>query len=301
MISTLLLIPLYFSAILLSSQNVSSQRISLVTTVVRCGHGPEEMLEDGTPKKPLELAASFKGHSKLDLKQYSKCRKKLQITMRITESKKDFVPHGIVMIDRGENLLTHKSSRFGFPIAVKFYQQPLYQKFGLQFLYRVNGKMYEQIMNVNNTNNYMGCSNNAIGTTQPTCGYTTGSDSRQPAGFCCHCNYPNHRKNISRRGGHRCDTPDKTRAQLTSAHCFRSSPYWYNVYELMSPLLFQRLNFDIFRSQELKNGSLTWNRMSGSPKGIEIDSENSMNGAGTVKVSLKFNLTNILFNLRTIE
>lgn len=258
-----------------------SQDILLESTLVRCIQ--DEMLEDGTPKNPLQLVHSFKGDPKLNLKLYAKCRKKLQITLRVNEASETFVPNALILIDKVKNAQTQKASHLGVPLAVKFHQEPLLQRYSLKYLYRVNGKMWEEVINAENKSNFTKCIDGSGESNEvPTCGHVPTKGTKQSAGFCCSCK--DHRNMVQQRGGQRCDTPGKTPEQLSSAHCLHFSPYWYNVYEISPPTLYQKIIFEVFKSMELKNGSVTWERMSRNKNGIKVDSDAPMNVVGNVKV-----------------
>ncbi|ODN05384.1 Protein HAPLESS 2-B [Orchesella cincta] len=256
--------------------NIQAQNVLLESTLVRCH---EE--SDGVPKDPIRLATSSQGQT-LDLKVFSTCRKKLLITLRITESTRNFVPTALILIDRAKNTLTQKPSSFGRPIAVKFHQEKLFQKYHLDYLYHVNGKMWEEVINSENSKNYAAC-NNSLQTSKPTCGFIHGTS--EVTGFCCSCK--DHKGNVQQRSGHRCDVPGKTPNLLTSAHCLRSSPFTYNVYKMSPPTIYQKVSFEVFKSKQNLNGTISWEQLSHTKFGVTVDSDNLVNVSGDVKVSYR--------------
>ncbi|CAL8100406.1 unnamed protein product [Orchesella dallaii] len=258
--------------LLFSVKVISAQQILLESTLLRC----HEEGSETSPKNPVRLATSSKGHA-LDLKVFSTCKKKLLITLRITESTRDFEPNAMILIDRAKNTITQKPSQFGLPIAVKFHQDKLYQKYPLEYLYHVNGKIWEEVISPENNKNYAGCNNNA-NSPKPTCGFS----ENQVAGFCCTCR--DHRSNVQQRGGYRCDVPGKNPQLLSSAHCLRSSPFTYNVYKLSPPTIYQKVRFEVFKSKHNLNGEISWEQLSHSKYGVEVDSDNLANASGAVKV-----------------
>lgn len=258
----------------------NGQEIHLESSIVRCSN--DEALAGGSVQNPTKLATSTKGHVHLDLKLYSKCRKKMLITLRITEPSEHFHSDALIIVDQAENKLIHKSSRLGRPLAVKFHQGRMLQKYSLQYLYRVNGKAWEEVINFETQKNFSGC-DNSVHAHLPTCGFLPNTgDTQIIPGFCCTCQ--DHRDNVQQRGGHRCDTPNKSPVQLTSAHCFRTGPFSYNVYEVGTPVLFQQLRFEVYKSQENANGSISWKKMSENPHGVAVTSVDPLNASGMLKV-----------------
>lgn len=125
----------------------------------------------------------------------------------------------------------------------------------------VNNKPFEDIYNLNQSINYIGCSGS------DTIVELCGNENR---GFCCRC-APEHR--IQTRGGQSCrlKSDEEDLVIHASTHCIRFNPLYYGVYKLFNPKIYQRVSLQFYEG-DIENQNKWKYFMKDSPIQVGTDS-----------------------------
>jgi hypothetical protein len=238
--------------------------------------------------KGSDLKADVENDLELQIISSPLCLKQAVITIKISnEGQVEIGDGALIKIDHMLDEKTGRPARLGQPLAIKIQPGPLFKLYPVNYLYSVNAQAREQIINYENTPDFVGCDDMET----PTCGFEHDANGpiQSSRGFCCPCG-PGKEDSSQRqlRGKQQCSgngvgenrtttTPPSpaavgnSPAYHSSAHCLRWSKYWYAVHELGPPEIFRQLYVQVYQNLEDENGTVGW-----SPLGdlLRIDSHN---------------------------